>query len=347
MDSSRLKRVLIIKPSSLGDVIHALPVADALKAGIPGVEIDWVAGVGFDGILEGNPSVSRIITFDRRMLEKPGGLKRLSGFVRELRRNRYDLVLDLQGLLRSGLMAFACRADSRVGFANAREGAALFYTGKVAVPDPEMHAVDRYLLCLEFLNLKAPDDVCFTVKISEDDNKKADALLRELGVEEGEPFVAVAASARWETKRWPAENFAALANRLIEEHGVKSVFVGTREEGSVMAGQARSLRQKGSFAFGRTSLKSLSALIKKASVLVTNDSGPMHIAAAVGTPAVAVFGPTDPKRTGPYGKIHKVVTAGVECAPCFRKKCGDVKCMTGVTVEMVYDKVADVMRKLH
>lgn len=339
MDTSRLKRILIIKPSSLGDVIHALPVASALKAALHGVEVDWVVGKGYEDVLRDNPSISRVITFDRRMFQNAGGLGRLAGFVRELRQSRYDAVIDLQGLLRSGLMTFACRSGVRVGFENAREGAAWFYNGKVHVPKHDMHAVDRYLLALKRLGINTPDRVEFEISLSKEDDDKAISLLMGLGIDDGSDFVAVAPSARWETKRWGAGNFVRLANRLLKENGVKAVFVGTRDDALVMAGAGEALIQKDASAFGMTSLKTLAAVLKRARVLVTNDSGPMHIAAAVGTPAVAVFGPTDPKRTGPYGGIHRVVMAGVPCAPCFRKICPDAKCMSAVTVEMVYNEV--------
>ncbi|HLB25862.1 MAG TPA: glycosyltransferase family 9 protein, partial [Nitrospirota bacterium] len=134
MDNKRLAQVLIIKPSSMGDIIHALPVAAGLKAAMPGVSIDWVAAKGYEGLLSGNPAVRRVITFDRRMFKDGGGPAKLIGFVRELRREKYDLVIDLQGLLRSALMAFSCRAGRRLGLSDAREGAPFFYTETVRVP---------------------------------------------------------------------------------------------------------------------------------------------------------------------------------------------------------------------
>lgn len=338
MDYRRLKKILIIKPSSLGDVIHALPVAYALKAKIPGADIDWVIGAGYEELLEGNPAVNRTITFNRRLLQGGGGFRNLRGFVGELRRERYDLVIDLQGLLRSALMAFACRSDARLGFANAREGAPLFYTGRVAVPDLSIHAVDRYLLALKFIGIENPGVPRFDIVLEERHDKVAVSLLKEFGIGEGEGFAAIAPSARWLTKRWPAENFVNLANKINNDAGLKTVFVGTKDEEAVLAGHMDKLVIK-NLAFGRTSIKGLAALLKRARLLVTNDSGPMHIAAAVGTPVAAIFGPTDPVRTGPYGRVHRVITAGAGCAPCLKRECADVKCLTGLSVDAVFDEV--------
>lgn len=337
MDYRRLKKVLIIKPSSLGDVIHALPVAAALKANVPYADIDWVIGSGYEELLDGNPAVNRKIIFNRRLLQGGNGFRNLSNFVGELRRERYDLVIDLQGLLRSALMAFACRSGARLGFANAREGAPFFYTERVAVPDLSIHAVDRYLLALKSVGIEDPGAPKFDIVLEERNDNEAISLLKEFGIDEGEGFAVIAPSARWLTKRWPAERFIELANR-INGTRLKTVFVGTKGEETVLAEHIDKLILK-NLAFGRTSIKGLAALLKRARLLVTNDSGPMHIAAAVGTPVAAIFGPTDPVRTGPYGRFHRVITAGVECAPCLKRECADVKCLTGLSIDAVFDEV--------
>jgi len=344
LDSTGFPKFLIIKPSSLGDVIHALPVAAALKAEFPGACVDWLVGRGYEEVLEGNPAVDRVIIFDRRMFDGPGKLGRLKRLISELRLERYDAVLDLQGLLRSGLMTFACRTGAMVGFATAREGAALFYTDRVAVPDADMHAVDRYLLTLKPLGAKcawgrggtAP---IFSLAIGEPGHRQADEVLRDAGIEDGEPFVAIAPSARWVTKRWPAENFVGLVNMLKARRGIKSVLIGSAGEATALDGHKDKLVSLKTMAFGKTSIMGLAALLSRARLLVTNDSGPMHLAAAVGTPTIAIFGPTDARRTGPYGHGHLVITSGERCAPCFRRECDTVSCLTRISVEEVYERL--------
>jgi heptosyltransferase-1 len=343
LDNRRLEKILIIKPSSLGDIIHALPVAAAIKAALPDGRIDWVAGKGYGEILEGNPAINRIITFDRGMLGGKGRAGRLSDFVRELRGERYDIVIDLMGLLRSALMAFACRADRRIGFANAREGAPWFYTEKVAVPAAVTHAVDRYMLVLSNMGIKPVGVTGFGIRIDEKDFAQADGLLKGIGIGPGEPFIAIAPSARWTTKRWPAEKFIKLAGRLQAEKGVKCVFLGSSEDSAILAGHGRDTSVADSALFGSTSLKGLAAILKKARLLVTNDSGPMHVAAAVGTPVVALFGPTDPARTGPYGRGHAVMTSGASCAPCFKRDCDTIKCLGDIGVDEVLRTVVKIM----
>ena len=258
MDITGFKRILIIKPSSLGDVIHALPVAAELMRGIPDARIDWVVGSPFRDILEGNPDIAGLIPFDRGLLKGGRAAKDLVAFVGELRRERYDLVIDLQGLLRSGLMAAACRAERRAGFANAREGAPFFYTDRVRVPDINIHAVDRYLLALRHLGVPVGDRPLFRIATGPEDEGQADALIRAAGIAEGEPFAAFAPSARWETKRWPASNFLELARRLRRERGLKALFVGSAGDRGLFGGLDISGLED-SFAFGRTTLKGLAA----------------------------------------------------------------------------------------
>ena len=342
MDITGFKKILIIKPSSLGDVIHALPVAASLKSGTPDARIDWVVGSPFMDILKGNPDIERLIPFDRGLLKGGHAVGNLKAFLGELRRERYEIVIDLQGLLRSALMAAACRADRRVGFANAREGAPFFYTDKVPVHDANIHAVDRYLLTLRRLGLDITGKPLFRIATGPEDETQADAVMRSAGIAEGEPFVAFAPSARWETKRWPAGNFLELASRLRQEKGLKALFIGSAGDRELFEGLDVSDLED-SFAFGRTTLKGLAALLGRAKVLITNDSGPMHVAAAVGTPCAAFFGPTDPKRTGPYGDGHRIISAGTGCAPCFRRDCKNNKCLTSITVEMAYAEINNIL----
>jgi len=342
LDTGRLERVLIIRPISLGDIIDALSLASSIKTALPGVRMDWVAGRAYTELLDGNPNVDRVIVFDRGMFKGPGRLGRLISFVRELRRDRYDLVIDLQGLLRSALMAFACRARVRAGFENAREGAPIFYTVKVQVPDRDMHAVDRYMLVPGMLGIRGPD-ASFTLVTDKEHEDAARELLSESGISQGAPFIAVAPSARWVTKRWDPSGFAGVSRELYRRYGVRSVFVGTAEDASVMDGADGWVPEGSAELFGRTGIKTLAAIFRMARAVLTNDSGPMHIAAAVGTPTVALFGPTEPKRTGPYGKGHTVLTAGVECAPCFKRDCRDVRCLAGINADKALEAVVEAI----
>src|SRR5262245_18476885 len=201
-------RIAIIKPSALGDVVHALPVLSALRARYPGSHITWVVNKAYEPLLAGHPHLDATLPFDRGMFLK-GALKAAlysHGFANRLRKQRFDLVIDLQGLLRTGLMCAATGATRKVGFANAREGAANFYTETVDVPDADaLHAVDRYLRVASYLGAEGRP-VRFVVPVRPDEQAAVDRDLAALP----RPWIAVAVGARWATKRWPAAAFAAL-----------------------------------------------------------------------------------------------------------------------------------------
>ncbi len=344
MDNRRLKKVLIIKPSSLGDIIHALPVANALEEAVPGINIDWAVFKAYEPVLAGHPAITNVIAFDRNR----GGFRELSRFIRALRAEEYDAVIDLQGLLRSGLMTFFCRAGRKIGFENAREGAGFFYNEKIRVPEPDMHAVDRYLLTPDAFAVAAPETPRFDIAVNGADLAEAVRILKGAGIDEGDDFAAIAPSARWITKRWEAEKFARLASALKERTGLKYIFIGSADEASVMSG-LEDIVGRESLAFGKTSLKGLAALLGKARLMVTNDSGPMHVAAAMRTKVLAIFGPTVARRTGPYGRGHRVITSGAACSPCLMRECPDKKhymmCMKDITVESVFRAAEEMLEE--
>jgi 3-deoxy-D-manno-octulosonic-acid transferase/heptosyltransferase-1 len=179
--------------------------------------------------------------------------------------------------------------------------------------------------------------VDFSIGDDGENQARVDALLREGGLKRGEPFVAVSPEALWETKLWPAGNFAALCDRMVDGLAVRVVLTGL--ESRTMDAVKSRLQRPVIDLTGRTTLRDLACLYRRASLLVSTDSGPMHIAAAVGTKVIAIFGPTDPLRTGPYGQGHKVIRTGVSCSPCFKKTCPDPVCMTNLGVEEVLQQV--------
>jgi lipopolysaccharide heptosyltransferase II len=266
------------------------------------------------------------------------GLTGWLGRVPDLRASRFDLVVDLQGLFRSGAMAWLTGCGRRVGFANAREGSPYFYTQRVDVPAGSMHAVDRYLLVAQALGAARPQEPRFDFIDRPEDRQAAEALLTAAEVAASSPWIAMNVSARWETKRWPPQQFAEAADRLAEAQNIPIVFMGGRAERPETRAVMARMRRKAVDLTGQTPVGLLPSLLRRAALLVTNDSGPMHIAAAVGTPVVALFGPTDPVKTGPYGQGHVVLSHAVECRPCFRRECSravTLECLTGVTPEQV------------
>lgn len=245
-------------------------------------------------------------------------------------------------------MARLTGCDHRIGFANAREGSPMFYTQRVAVPSVPMHAVDRYLLVAEALGATRPTQPRFEFVERSKDRGAVETMLARAGIVAQQPWVAMNVSARWETKRWPAQHFAVVADRLSEAHALPVVLIGGPAERPESLAVTALMRTKAIDLTGQTPVGLLPGLLRRASVLVTNDSGPMHIAAAVGTPVVALFGPTDPVRTGPYGMGHVVLSHAVECRPCFRRDCTravSLECLTAVRPEQVVRAVEQQLER--
>lgn len=340
------KRICLIKPSSLGDVIHSLSVLAALRESYPEAFISWVVAPANASLLEGHPMLDEVLIFDRTAWGKVGRLPKtaveVAGLVSALRRGRYELVIDLQGLIRSALLTFAAGAPERVGFANSREYSPFFYSRRVEVPEGPIHAVDRYMLVAEAVTGKS-HPVAFPLGLTDEDRLEVELFLESHGLEPSQPLVVLSPGARWSSKRWAPQNFATLGEALFRRFGLQPVIVGGPGEETVVEAVRGALSGKVP-AVSFRSLRAVAALFARSQVAVTNDSGPMHLAAAAGCPVVAVFGPTDPRLTGPYGEEHQVVSHPVECAPCFLKDCPiGHDCLVGVSVEAVEAAVEGVL----
>lgn len=333
MNKSRAyRKILIIKPSSLGDIVHSLPFLNALKACVPKAEIHWVVSRGLEGLLEGHPMIDRLIVIDKDMWKK---ISRTAATIREVRAlyrllkgERYDLVIDLQGLLRSGLIAMATRAAERIGFSEAREGSRLFYTKRVR-GGRDVHAVDRYLRIAESIGCGTGLPL-FPFPLLKGDHSQVRDLKKTLG-----DYAVIVPGARWSTKVWPAERFGSVAAGLPW----RSVVVGSAADAEIAERVVASSGGKALSLTGRTDLPELVDLMRGAKMVISNDSGPMHIAAGFSVPVVAVYGPTSPEKTGPYGLTSVVVQSGRGCVPCFRRKCRAPRCMSDVTPEIVLEEV--------
>ena len=317
-----VRRILLVKPSALGDVVHTLPVVASLKRRYPEVPLDWLIEEEAAPLVDGHPAVAAFVVSGRRrwlrQLRRPAAVRAALGemraLVRELRRRRYDVVLDLQGLLKSALYVVAAGAPVRVGLADAREGAGRVLTHRVPVPPQPVHAVERYLALAAAVDAReAVRD--FTIPLGAEDLEAAQQMLAGLP----RPYVALHPAARWETKLWETERWRAVAASLAGE-GAGVVVTGGPTEAAMAAAVCDGLRPAPRPLAGRMSLKVLAAVLRAADLMITVDSGPMHIAAAVGTPVLALFGPTDPARTGPLGP-GRVLRLPLSCSPCLERRC--------------------------
>jgi 3-deoxy-D-manno-octulosonic-acid transferase/heptosyltransferase-1 len=223
----------------------------------------------------------------------------------------------------------------------AREGSWAFLNERPVPVNYDQHAIDRYLKVAGYLECDI-GEWKGDIPVSDSDKRWVEELLNPSGIQE-RPVVAINPIARWKTKLWEPERFTALANRIIDELSCKVIFTGSDNDRRVIDNISEKMKRRPVNLAGRTNLKQLAYLLKGCAALVTTDTGPMHIGAAMGCRVVALFGPTAPWRTGPYGPSHKVIRADLECSPCFKKKCEDMRCMKEITVDKVFEAVKDLI----
>ncbi len=342
-------RILIIKPSSLGDVVHALPVLAALRERYPQAHVAWLIAKPFAPLLDGHALIDELVIFDRRrygrMLGDFGILREFVRFVWELRRRRFDLVIDLQGLVRSGFFTFASGAPRRVGFARAREFAWAGYTQRVRCESRDQHAVEKNLCVAGALDLPHRP-ARFPLGLQDHELAAARELLRTAAGREMGEFVALLPGARWETKRWMPTRFAAVLDQLHQQGYPPAVLLGgpnEREFADQICAQTASAPID---LVGQTTLRELAAVLSLSVLVICQDSGPMHIGAALNKPLVALFGPTNPDRTGPYCETAQIVQRSLPCVPCYRRQCplSHHKCLRELGVEEVLEAVREQVR---
>lgn len=337
----RPRRVLLIKPSALGDIVHALPVLTALRRRFPDAHLAWAVNRVYEPLLAGHPDLDATLPFDRSAVKKGfvSALRVWRSYFRTLRQQNFDLVIDLQGLLRSGLMALATRAPRRIGLAGSREGARLFYTD--VVPDPGrggLHAVERYWRVAEALGA-ADAPLSFRLGVAPEAAVWADEQLRALP----RPRLVVGAGSRWVTKRWPPAHFADLAVRAQARFGASIVLVGTPDEAPLNAAVRDRLTGPHLDLTGRTTLPRLAAVLARADAMLANDTGPLHLAVALGRPVVAPYTCTKASLTGPYGQSARVVETRVWCAGSYRRRCGRLDCMAELTPDRLWPVLQEVL----
>lgn len=290
-----MKRILVVKLSSLGDLFHALPAVHRIRAAT-GAEVDWACHDIYADLVRRFEPVARVHPFPRRSFARDGRT-----FLRALRAEPYDLALDFQGLLKSAFVARAARAAQVIGPSFSREGSRLFYDAVSGPTNKSRHAVDECLDTVRYLGL--PDaPVEFPIRAP------------EYPLDLPRPRVGLLPCSRRPEKNWPPDRFIETGRALREQVGGSLIVLGGPADAAVSARVAAGIGDRAHDYCGRTTMIELLGLVRALDVLVTVDSGPMHIAAAVGTPTVAVFGPTDPVKTGPYGAIHRVIQGGGDLA---------------------------------
>jgi heptosyltransferase-1 len=340
-----LDRVLIVKLSSIGDVVHALPVACALKRRYPSMRITWAVERWTAPLVEGHHAIDRVVVFPS-MVHWPDRPRAwwsdMRMAVRALRLESYDAALDLQGLARSAMVSALSRAPRRIARAGQREGAHLVSSG-VPMPRAPIHAVDEYLLVAHTLGADV-DRVEFGLPVSEAARASVDRLLEASGISATQPLIVVNPSAARSWKHWPAPRWSTVIDRLADMGTV--VVIGTASQAQthreVVARTARAPIDL----TGRTTLADVIALIDRAALHLAPDTGTVHIAVALGTPVVAVYGPTARTRVGPYGQRASAIAHDGLCGrgcPVFCRH--GRRCLEAVTVDEVVERARASVRR--
>jgi heptosyltransferase I len=334
------KRIALIKPSALGDIMHSLPVLTALRQRYPQAHITWVVNRLYEPLLRNHPDLDATLPFDRQLLRTGWmtGTRSLGRFLGQLRSSRFDLVIDLQGLLRTGLMSLASGAPRRLGLASAREGARCFYTHTID-DSGVSHAVDRYWRVIEALG---GGDLAKQFHLPFDETARQWAR-RQLA-DCPRPWLAVGVGARWLTKRWPPEHFATLIRQAQRRFGGTALFVGAPDERELSRVAATLVDGPVRDFTGSTTLPQLAASLNEADVLIANDTGPLHLAVALGRPVVAPYTCTVVRRTGPYGQERRAVETAVWCAGSYLRQCDRLECMAELTPARLWPALEEILR---
>ena len=354
MDDERTKfidispqRILVIKLSSLGDIVHTLPAVAAIRQRFPSAHISWLVKSQWASILEENPDVNEVLAVDVSW-------RKLPKLVQGLRRRSYNLVVDFQGLFRTGLLGMFSGANIRVGFAQAREGAPWMYTHRVSLPGDqesswrllEVHAVDRNLAIARFFGADISHPTFHFPGLAQDHTSMGD-VLQHAQVEGHESLIALAPWSRSALKSWPLSRFLQLAEELVRLPTFRVVVLGGPAD-SQPAAEFRSLESQGLVNLvGKLTLPQLPALLRRMKLVVGNDSSLIHLAAGVGTPVLAIYGPTQPKATGPYPvSQHAIRRTELACSPCGQRTCRNphyLECLQSISVGSLLASIQEIM----
>lgn len=332
------KNILIIKMSSLGDILHTLPFAAALRRRFPAARISWLVHPQFAGFVPDPPVIDEVLYFDKVKFNKmPFGSKLKYFFEMRslLHSKKFDLVIDMQGLFKSAVMAAISGCSEHIGYCEMREGSGLV-SRAVCGSHSHDHVIERYLDVARYLGaeISSLDDVEFPMPDLSHETASVQEKLKLQGVMK--PYVVMVPGARWKTKEWPPEHYAALAEKLLKEQQVDVVLAGGPDE-AAKGEKIQQLCGGTASLIGQTSLRELAALIKGCAAYVSADTGPLHFAAALKKPLVAMYGPTRADRTGPYGSdMSTVLLTPASCAGCLKKNCDYWHCMHDITPDMVY-----------
>ncbi len=326
-----IKKVLFFKPGAIGDLLHALPALKALKQKYPAALVTVVVSPGLESLLQGTPVADRVLVFDKSQLKK--SLRYFIEFGLRLRDERYELFVDMQPSARSFVLRRICGAKQTLVYRKQK------HAGRVA---RRLHAVHNFMETLRPIGI---DESAESIELHLPDEalRSVDRFLSEKGVDRNRPLIALncGVGAARPARNWFPERFGSLADRLIRELGAAVVFVGGKEDEELVRNVMAGMKETALSAAGELSIAESAALLARCACLVSSDTGPLHLATAVGTRVVGLFGSTDPMRTGPVGRGHRILIKDLACVPCEEKHCplGMRACMDAISIEDVFQAV--------
>jgi heptosyltransferase-2 len=327
----------------LGDAVMTTPAVSALRGAYPRARIVVLAKPIVAELFRHHPDVDEVMVYERPgRHESALGRLRMAG---ELRRRRFDAALLLQNAFDAALLAYLARIPERAGYATDGRWMLLTHPVRITRDILAQHEVEYYLRLVERLGIPRPPSPALRVAVTDDEKAAMESRLERLGVERGKPILAINPGATFgSAKRWYPDRFAAVADALSGEWGAGTVVIGSTAEAPLAGEIEAAMRRPPANLAGKTTVREMMALLSLSSFLVSNDSGPMHIGAALGVPLVAIFGPTDWRRTSPWTSRARIVRVEVDCSPCMLRECNrGHECMLGITAGMVIDAARDLL----
>ena len=344
-------RILIVKLSALGDVIHALPVLDYLRQAAPGVEIDWVVEEQNRAILEGHPLIRNVISVNTREWRKApfsvGTCREAGAIVRQLRSASYDMLFDLQGNIKSGIIAALAGVPKRYGFDRngVRESLNLLFTNHhIPLGSDDHHISNRSLKIVSaaFNENYSLFTLTSHIQTSREDDQAAEELMRAT---KGGTHLLFHTGTTWETKKWSIEEWLELGRLVLNRFPSASIlFSWGNEQEHEEAGWLTNELGNRALLLPRLQLKSFCALLKRVDLVVGGDTGPIHIAAAVGTPTVSFYRATDARRNGPQGSRHITLQCSMPCTICLKRSCPeDQNCRLTIRKADMFEAIVSII----
>tara|TARA_A100001037_G_C15153857_1_gene641877 strand:+ start:2597 stop:3667 length:1071 start_codon:yes stop_codon:yes gene_type:complete len=336
------RRFLIIRLGAIGDIIHSLPIASAIKDFMPSAEIVWIVESIYAEILHGNPDIDQILTVDSKLLRTKINLNSISGFLgslKELKNIAPDVAIDPQGLIKSGFLSFISRAKIRVGFEQnlCRERANAFFSNKYAAPsDLKSHVIKKNLSLLEPLKIPIPEhkDFRFPLIENRDEFEKAESFYVENNLKSNGPILIVHPGGGWITKQWDPSRFAKVADFWVNLTKGRVLFSWGPGEKELVE-KILNLMNEDGLLFPFCSIREIISLIRRGDFFLGGDTGPSHLAAALGLDCITLMGPTDPERNRPWGDKNMILYHSLACSECYLRKCDFIECMSLISVKEV------------